>query len=204
MNDRTHFVQKVQETPLDKQADILRAAQELFGRFGLKKATMDEIARSASVSKATLYKYYSNKEAVFRDVIGLEAAQLLETVRRAVDQENTVTGKFKAHLATKMGEVRSLFSFYQVNRGAYGQHWPDLDGIRDRFMEHETILVREILELGSANEELNIENVEFTARVMVVALNSLEFFWAMESHDLPLEDFVEGLLEIIMNGLRPR
>ena len=165
---------------------------------------MDEIARSAVVSKATLYKYYSNKEAVFRDVIGLEATHLLETVRRAVDQENTVTGKLKAHLTAKMGEVRSLFSFYQVNRGAYGQHWPDLDSIRDRFMEQETVLVREILELGSANGELKVEDIEFTARIMVVALNSLEFFWAMESHDLPLGDFVEGLLEIMMNGLRPR
>lgn len=41
-------------------------ALQMFGRYGLKPVTMDDIAREMSVSKKTLYRYYDSKEALIR------------------------------------------------------------------------------------------------------------------------------------------
>ena len=41
--------------------NILEKSNELFLNLGFKSVTMDEIASSLSISKKTLYKYFSNK-----------------------------------------------------------------------------------------------------------------------------------------------
>ena len=52
-----------------KQAAILRAAQDNFLKNGYSRAGMAEIARDADVSTATLYKHFASKEALFRAVV---------------------------------------------------------------------------------------------------------------------------------------
>lgn len=51
-------------------------ALELFGRYGFRKASMDEIARSADISRQSLYSHFANKEALFRAAVrhGLDTA----------------------------------------------------------------------------------------------------------------------------------
>jgi len=44
-----------------KDTQILNTAQELFMRFGVKRVTIEEICRTANVSKMTFYKYFKNK-----------------------------------------------------------------------------------------------------------------------------------------------
>lgn len=51
-----------------KQEDIIKSAIEVFSKKGFEQASMEGISKHAGVSKRTLYKYYSNKEALF-DVI---------------------------------------------------------------------------------------------------------------------------------------
>ena len=51
-----------------KQAQILKTAEDLFSRYGLKKVSVEEICRKAGVSKMTFYKYFPNKSDLFRQI----------------------------------------------------------------------------------------------------------------------------------------
>jgi AcrR family transcriptional regulator len=42
--------------------DIIREAQKLFQTYGLKKTTMEDIAKALGKGKSTLYYYYQSKE----------------------------------------------------------------------------------------------------------------------------------------------
>ncbi len=48
-----------------KRVRIHLAAQSIFMQQGFEAASMDAIASNANVSKATLYRYYQNKESLF-------------------------------------------------------------------------------------------------------------------------------------------
>ena len=48
---------------------IIQAATEVFLRHGYLGATTDEVAARASVSKQTLYKYFTDKQHLFAEVI---------------------------------------------------------------------------------------------------------------------------------------
>lgn len=52
-----------------KRAAILEAAQQVFVAHGFVGASMDQVAATASVSKQTVYKHFSDKEALFREVV---------------------------------------------------------------------------------------------------------------------------------------
>jgi len=57
--------------PRSKEAHdrVLRAALKLFGERGIDATSMDAIAQSSGVSKATIYNHWTNKEVLLMDVM---------------------------------------------------------------------------------------------------------------------------------------
>ena len=47
---------------LDNKEKILRGAEDLFNKYGVRSISMDDIARHLSVSKKTLYQHFADKE----------------------------------------------------------------------------------------------------------------------------------------------
>ncbi len=188
----------------NKKALILKTSQVLFAQFGLKKVTTDEIANQAGISKATVYKYYHNKYEIFNDIVQFEFDQLLTTIREVVANEVSVIGKFRAHLLTKIEKLRKLINFYRVTQEEWGDYWPYVEDIRQRFIEEEKKIVRDILHLGNETGELDVKNVDLAAHIMTVALKSVEFPWAIETQEMTVTDYVDMMLSILMEGLKKR
>jgi len=55
-----------------KFAQVLDGAREIFLRTGFEGASVDDIARAAGVSKATLYSYFPDKRLLFMEVFRVE------------------------------------------------------------------------------------------------------------------------------------
>ncbi|MEU9883525.1 TetR/AcrR family transcriptional regulator [Streptomyces phaeochromogenes] len=61
---------------------VLAAALEAFGRYGFRKTSMEDVARSAGISRQGLYLRYANKEALFRAAVRRELDTALDEVSR--------------------------------------------------------------------------------------------------------------------------
>ena len=70
-----------------RQERVLAAALEVFGRYGFRKASMDEIARSADISRQGLYLRFASKDALFRAAVRHELDTALGEVSRCLDEE---------------------------------------------------------------------------------------------------------------------
>jgi TetR/AcrR family transcriptional regulator, regulator of autoinduction and epiphytic fitness len=57
------------EAGSQKRTLILDAAIPVFGRFGFKKASVDDLAKAAKISKQGLYLHFSSKEEVFVETV---------------------------------------------------------------------------------------------------------------------------------------
>ena len=55
--------------PEERPTQILDAAFHEFGERGLAGARLDDIAKRARVAKGTIYLYFPNKEALFREMV---------------------------------------------------------------------------------------------------------------------------------------
>ena len=64
----------------EKQQAVIQAATRIFLEQGYDQASMEQIARSAGVSKQTIYNQFGNKEALFRAIITQRCTELLGTL----------------------------------------------------------------------------------------------------------------------------
>ncbi|SHF83502.1 TetR/AcrR family transcriptional regulator [Streptoalloteichus hindustanus] len=68
-----------------KRAAIVRAALDVFVREGYARASVDAIARAASVSKRTIYDYFGDKERLFLSTVEETAAAQAVAFRDLLD-----------------------------------------------------------------------------------------------------------------------
>ena len=66
-----------------KRSAILRRSAELFARHGYSATSITMIAEACGASKALLYYYYQDKEALLFDVIAVHLSALVEAVEKA-------------------------------------------------------------------------------------------------------------------------
>jgi AcrR family transcriptional regulator len=59
----------------------------VFGRYGFRKTSMDEIARAADISRQGLYLHFANKGALFRAAVGQELDTALSDVSRCLNEK---------------------------------------------------------------------------------------------------------------------
>ena len=89
---------------------VLAVALEVFGRYGFRKASMDEIARSADISRQGLYLHFANKDALFRAAVRQELDTALADASRCLDEEGVglerrVVGALDAWLGRYVGSL---------------------------------------------------------------------------------------------------
>lgn len=66
---------------------VLEGAQEIFMRDGFEGASVDDIARAAGVSKATLYSYFPDKRLLFMEVATGQCQRQADECIQAIDPD---------------------------------------------------------------------------------------------------------------------
>ncbi|WP_212523807.1 TetR/AcrR family transcriptional regulator [Actibacterium sp. MT2.3-13A] len=69
-----------------KFAQVLEGARAVFLRDGFEGASVDDIARAAGVSKATLYSYFADKRLLFMEVVKQECDQQSRDAMDEIDR----------------------------------------------------------------------------------------------------------------------
>ncbi|MEX1178863.1 MAG: TetR/AcrR family transcriptional regulator [Nitriliruptor sp.] len=80
----------------DRREDLLAAAARRFVAVGIRKTTMEDIAREASAGKATLYRHFANKDAVIDALLEREAARFERRLRAAADEHEGAAERIEA------------------------------------------------------------------------------------------------------------
>ena len=83
-----------------RRAAIVAAATAVFARYGFKKASMDELARAADLSRPGLYLHFASKELLFRavieDVLGVALARAVDALAGPGPLEDRLVEAFVA------------------------------------------------------------------------------------------------------------
>lgn len=85
---------------------ILDAADELFARQDAASVGMHDIARAAGCSRATLYRYFDNREALYTAYVHREARRLYDELTRKVADLTDPTERLIEGAITSLRAVR--------------------------------------------------------------------------------------------------
>ncbi len=74
--------------PADARSRLLDAAAESFARLGVAKTTVEDVARTAKVSRATVYRYFDGgRDELVLGVILRDADRYFERVRPRLERQ---------------------------------------------------------------------------------------------------------------------
>lgn len=86
-----HAAQSAEPRPGDAERRLVVAALRCVARWGLAKTTLDDVAREAGCSRATVYRAFpGGKEALFDAVLQTEVAAAFDALRAAIEEANTL------------------------------------------------------------------------------------------------------------------
>jgi AcrR family transcriptional regulator len=72
---------------LQRRTEILQAALELFSQKGYHNVSMQEIAARAEFAVGTIYKFFKNKEELYREVLMQTAILICSTLSKVLEEK---------------------------------------------------------------------------------------------------------------------
>ena len=153
-----------------KRSAILKGAMEEFLQNGYAATSMDKVAKSAGVSKATVYSHFGDKENLFNAVIqdlvkdkfqqvmGLENPQSLE------QDPQIVLSALATRMLDRAKSDRSFRDFMRIIIGESGR-FPELAKAYVNNVAKPTIDI--LSKYFKSHPALKLEDPEATVRVMM-------------------------------------
>jgi len=144
---------------------VLDGARRIFMTDGFDGASVDDIAKAAGVSKATLYSYFPDKRRLFMEVAKTECVRQAETAVETIDMSQPVAAVLTEAAWQMVGFFTSDFG-QRVFRlcVAESDRFPDLGR---EFYESGPALVRarliEFMKVGISRGELEIDDLPLAA-----------------------------------------
>ena len=91
--------------------NIAFAASELFMKNGITSTSMDEIAKKAGYSKATLYVYFENKEEIVGLLVLNSMKKLYDYISAALEEQKTTKARYDL-ICNSLVKYQEEFPFY--------------------------------------------------------------------------------------------
>ena len=88
-----------------RRARILDGALKVFVAYGFARTTMDDIARSAELSRPALYLVFKNKTDIYRAIARCVLAQIVSRAREAMQGEGPLLARLDRMIETAFFEI---------------------------------------------------------------------------------------------------
>jgi len=183
------------------RAEILKAAERVFQKWGSNKTTMEDIAREAGKGKSTLYYYYQSKEEIFDAVVISEFEKILEKAKELAEETKTAKERLIKYIVESINEMKSRISAYTIIREEIKRNQNFIKKLRDIFQVREERYIEEILKLGLKNKEFTFirkSEVSIAAKTITGMMHALELYLLLENDDTAQIDIAA---RFIANGL---
>ena len=177
----------------DGEDRICSAAFDCFNRLGIERTTMSDIARTAGITRPTLYKYFKNKTDVVFTAVDREAYRFAESVVTYARQFPTIEERIIETIVYVVAEFPRAPNLSLVLQDGMGET------LRARAFSDEATLVfsqmtaEPLIEIRPELEEAGVEITEIMSRFAI----SMVLFPGQYSTDL------DGLRRLIVKRILP-
>lgn len=169
---------------------ILDATAALVSEHGLRAVTMSRIAENAGIGRATLYKYFSDVEAILTAWHERQVVHHLHHLTHVRDQAAVPAVRLEAVLTAYAGMVRSRAG-HDADIAAYLHHGPHVAHAH----EHLHALIRDLIAEGAADGGLRTDTDP--GELATYCLHALSAASSLRS-----EAAVRRLVALTLAGLR--
>jgi AcrR family transcriptional regulator len=201
---------KWRRLPEERPQQILEAAIEIFGDHGLANARLEDIAKRAGVSKGTIYLYFPNKEALFKEMIRQTVVAQLERTERDMvnDRGMSATEQVRVFMRWWWDLMRQP-DYQRIHRLVIGelQRFPELvDFFWDEVIVRRQLLLDRLIQRGIDSGEFRQVDPTIAGRIVTSMFSSYSLwactrFYAKQA--LNDEIVFEQVMDFFFHSLAP-
>jgi AcrR family transcriptional regulator len=183
--------------------DILEAAARAFSRHGHRRVTMQDIAREAGYTAASLYTYFRGKDEIADELIRMTKAEFVRTFAEPMPAGLTFDQKLQLVVVRQLELVdqrRPLFAtFFNVQAGGAGncRGTPFHKGFEDRIQ-----VLTDWLRQNATPEDIGGHDPDLVARFFIGFGFGLFHRWMTVAPKERLVDRAPVVLDFFFNGVR--
>ncbi len=166
-------MQTLQQKPGTKRPIIVRAATSLFAEKGIDGTSMRDIANAAGIREAAIYRHFTGKEELARDIFlswyGWHCTELQRIVNGSgstLDHLRKIVG----HEFSAVTEYSEAFVYFCENEARFGRDLPN------EIMSARRIFTA-FIKAGQARGEVRLASPELLADMLSGALCAVALAW---------------------------
>jgi AcrR family transcriptional regulator len=190
---------------LRQRRQMLAAALELFSEKGFHKVTMHEIAKRAEFAIGTIYKFFKNKEDLYKALVMEKAEEYHRVLMEVLSEDKDVLTVIEGYIVAKSrlfpDNLPILRLYFAETRGASFNIRAGLDQDIQRLYDKFIIRLVSVLQAGVRTKVFREMDPYHMAVALEGLTNAFLFCWMEDPQQHPYEANVPFIRDMFLNGV---
>ena len=190
----------------ERKNQIVRATVECIAKFGYHNFSMQDVAKTAGVSKGIIHYYFLNKDELMMSVLDRVAGDIELMIHAEMESAGDPMRKLEIFIEVCFDIVKSTREYYQVNMDFWTQiNQKDevrkvIGGHYAKFRERAALVIEEGVKAGVFRP---VHIGQFASYIIAVVDGiSLQWLFDQEAFDYDLT--VKKIIGLISDNLRKK
>lgn len=187
-----------------KEEQIVNSARDLFKNYGIKKVSMDEIAKNAGVTKKTVYTYFSSKADLINYFIKDELSNMKEIVEEYANKNEDLFENVHQGLYKMLTYKKNSFFLNLIIKDSEAF---DIKILKESLNKVDTEIkdfIKQTLLKAKDKGDIEVQNIDAMAFIIYKMYIALMFELDNEYAKLNDKEIADNILQILKNGLNSK
>jgi len=189
-----------------RRGEILVAALDLFSEKGYHNVSMHEIAQKAEFAIGTLYKFFENKESLYKSLVLEQVEKFHNALTQAIEGPGDEIEKLRNYVKAKSevftANVKMIRFYFSETRGASFNIKAGLDSeIREQYVNFLSMLASVFASGMKRKRFKKISDPYHLAVALDSITNAFLFLWLEAPDRHPYPEDPDVILNILLKGL---
>jgi len=191
---------------LDRKEEILRAAFEVFKKYGFAKATMEDVAYQCGIKKTALYYYFKNKEDLFKTVFRNDIYSLKISLTKEIEKQTNPPDKIKTYMLKRLQSFREKKIYFDIfkKENLPIKHCEFIKDLRKEFLNFEYNTISEFIQEGINSGIYDVKSIESLIYMIMGATYGFGYTIFAFDRGINFREKIDNILDIILKGIEQR
>ena len=188
----------------ERKDQIVRATVECITKYGYHNFSMQDVARTAGVSKGIIHYYFLNKDDLMMSVLDKVASDIERVLRADMQTSVNAAKKLEIFINICFDVVRNTKEYYQVNMDFWTQinQKPEVKKViakhYTKFRENCSVVIEEGIQSGVFKKVNALE----TASIILALIDGVSLQWLFDENVFDYDSIMKQASQQIIDGIK--
>lgn len=187
----------------ERKDQIVRATVECITKHGYHNFSMQDVARTAGVSKGIIHYYFLNKDDLMMSVLDRVAGDIETLIAQDMETITSPIEKLKIFMAVSFDIVRGTKEYYQVNMDFWTQinQKKEVRQVISRHYAKFRDSCARVIEEGVKQGVFKNVNPHHQASLIIAAIDGVSLQWLFDETVYDYDEMVKTASQQLLDSL---